>query len=317
MTNDNTSFKRSGPPPIVFILLFLALLAGAYWFFFRKPRIDSGSAPTSIEATQPGAQTTLGAPGGTAANFPLLPSVASGTTVNIDGSTSMVLINEALKAGFTQQYPGTTVNTAAIGSDNGIQALLGGSVDIAAASRALTSEEQGRGLIAVPVATDRIALVVGKDNPFQRGLSSSQVVQIFKGEINNWASLGGPDATIRVINRPPVSGTHAAFRELVLGGAEFGTTPNITTMARDATTPMLQELGKDGIGYATFTQVADQQTVRVVPIEGVTPEAANYPFQRPLFYVYKDPNNPAVQAFLGYALSPQGQQAIEAAVANH
>jgi phosphate transport system substrate-binding protein len=316
MTNDNTSFKRSGPPPIVFILLLLALLAGAYWFFFRKPKLEPVTPPPGLEAPQPDAQVTPGATPGTAANFPLLPEVAADTTVSIDGSTSMVLINEALKAGFMQQYPGTTVNTAAVGSDNGIQALLGGSVDIAASSRALTPEEQSQGLMAVPVATDRIALVVGKDNPFQRGLSSAQVVQIFKGELNNWATLGGPDATIRVINRPPVSGTHAAFRELVLGGAEFGTTPNITTMARDATTPMLQELGKDGIGYATYSQVADQQTVRVVPIEGVTPEAANYPFQRQLFYVYKDPNNPAVQAFLGYALSPQGQQAIEAAATN-
>jgi phosphate transport system substrate-binding protein len=56
--------------------------------------------------------------------------------------------------------------------------------------------------------------------------------------------------------------------------------------------------------------------VRVVPIEGVTPEAANYPFQRSLYYVYKDGNNPAVQAFLGFALSPQGQQAITSTTAN-
>jgi phosphate transport system substrate-binding protein len=53
--------------------------------------------------------------------------------------------------------------------------------------------------------------------------------------------------------------------------------------------------------------------VRVVPVDGVTPEAANYPLQRPLYYVYKDANSPAVQAFLGFALSPQGQQAIAAA----
>jgi phosphate transport system substrate-binding protein len=72
---------------------------------------------------------------------------------------------------------------------------------------------------------------------------------------------------------------------------------------------MLQQLGTDGIGYATFEQVADQQTVRVVPIDGLTPEAPTYPFKRSLYYVYRDANSPAVQAFLGYALSPQGQQA--------
>jgi len=44
--------------------------------------------------------------------------------------------------------------------------------------------------------------------------------------------------------------------------------------------------------------------------DGLTPEAPTYPFKRSLYYVYRDANNPAVQAFLGYALSPQGQQTI-------
>jgi len=222
----------------------------------------------------------------------------------------MVLINEALKTGFQQQYPDTNVITNATGSDNGIQALLGGSADLSAVSRPLTSQEQTQGLVAVPVATDAIALVVGQNNPFQRGISTAQVAQIFTGQINNWATLGGPSATIRVINRPPVSGTAQTFQSMALGGQPFGTTDNIITMDRDATTPMLQQLGTDGIGYATFEQVSDQQTVRVIPLDGLTPEAPTYPFKRSLYYVYRDANNPAVQAFLGYALSPQGQQTI-------
>jgi phosphate transport system substrate-binding protein len=304
--------KRSGPPPIVFILIFLVLLGGAYWFFFRRPKTASVVNPPGIETPQ-GDATQTNPPNTTPGNFALLPSVESGTTVRIDGSTSMVLINEALKAGFQQQYPGTTVDNSAVGSDNGIQALLGGSVDLAAVSRGLTPQEQAQGLVAVPVATDAIAVVVGVNNPFQRGMSATQVAQIFTGQLNSWATLGGASTPIRVINRPPVSGTAQAFQSMVLGGGNFGTGPNITTMDRDATTPMLQQLGTDGIGYATFEQVADQQTVRVVAIDGQTPESPSYPFKRPLYYVYRDANNPAVQAFLGYALSPQGQQAIATA----
>lgn len=302
--------KRSGPPPIVFILIFLALIGGAYWFFFRKPKTIAVSPQPQIEAVQPGTNQAV-APATAPANFTLQANVPAGTVVNIDGSTSMVLINEALKSGFQRQYPGASVNTSATGSDNGIQALLSGSADLAAVSRALTSQEQAQGLVAVPVANDAIALVIGQNNPFQRGISANQVGQIFTGQIDNWATLGGPSATIRVINRPPVSGTAQAFQNLALGGQPFGSTPNITTMDRDATTPMLQQLGADGIGYATFEQVADQQTVRVVPIDGLTPEAPDYPFKRSLYYVYRDANSPAVQAFLGYALSPQGQQVIE------
>ncbi|MTJ16941.1 MULTISPECIES: phosphate ABC transporter substrate-binding protein [unclassified Dolichospermum] len=293
--------QRSGPPPIVFILLFLGFLGGGYWWFFMR---NPAPNPT---ATQPESNSPAGATSGA---FPLPKTVASGTTVKIDGSTSMVTINQNLKNGFEKQFPGTKVDAVANGTDKGIQDLLAGKVEIAAASRPLTVQEQSQGLKDVTVTQDAIALIVGKANPFNRGLTSSQVADIFQGKINNWSAVGGSAATIRVINRPAISGTHQTFKELVLKGANFGTTPNITTLPQDATTPLVQALKKDGIGYATFAQVANQQTVRVVAIEGLTPEAASYPFKRSLYYVYKDPASAGVQAFLGYATSPQGQQAL-------
>jgi phosphate transport system substrate-binding protein len=300
--------QRSGPPPIVFILLFLGLLGGGYWWFFMR-----NPAPPTI-TTQPesnsptGETTTPTTP--TSAAFPLPTTVASGTTVKIDGSTSMVTINQNLRKGFEKQFPGAKVEAVGNGTDKGIQDLLAGKVDIAAASRPLTAQEQDQGLKPVIITQDAIAVIVGKANPFNRGLTSSQIADIFQGKINNWSAVGGPSATIRVINRPAISGTHQTFQELVLKGANFGTTPNITTLPQDATTPLVQALKKDGIGYATFAQVANQQTARVVAIEGLTPEAASYPYKRSLYYVYKDPASAGVQAFLGYATSPQGQQAL-------
>jgi phosphate transport system substrate-binding protein len=286
---------KNSPPPIVFIVLFLALLGGGYWYFFKREPVSTTPVTT------------------TSANnsaFPAPSSVPSGTTVKIDGSTSMVTINQNLKKAFEKQFPGTSVVAIANGSQNGIADLVAGKVDIAAVSRPLTTQEQSQGLVAVSLTTDAIALVVGKANPFNQGLTSAQVADIFQGKISNWSAVGGNSGNIRVINRPVISGTHQAFQEIVLKKANFGTTPNITTLSRDATTPLLQALGTDGIGYATFTQVADQQTVRVLAIDGLTPNTSGYPYQRQLFYVYKNPASPGVQAFLGYATSPQGQQAM-------
>ena len=313
MNEPASGGSRKGPPPIIFLLLGI----GALWLLFTQlPKLLS-SRP-SLPAIPAGASLPAGGGIGTgmgnlAQRFPREANVPAGTTISIDGSTSMVLINESLKTSFLNSYPGTVVNTAATGSDNGIQALLGGSVNLAAISRPLTAAEQSKELEAVPVARDRIAIVVGASNPFRRSLSRSQLQQIFRGEISNWSSIGGPDRPIRVLNRPSVSGTNQAFRELVLGGADFGKTPNITTLDRDATTPLLRLLGSDGISYATYGQVADQQTVRVVAVDGSLPDADSYPFQRPLFYVYRKPIDPAVKAFLGFALSADGQSRINAA----
>ena len=293
--------QRSGPPPIVFILLFLGLLGGGYWWFFMR---NPAPNPT---ATQPESNSPAGATSGA---FPLPKTVASGTTVKIDGSTSMVTINQSLKNGFEKKFPGTKVEAVGNGTDKGIQDLLAGKVEIAAASRPLTIQEQSQGLKAVTVTQDAIALIVGTGNPFSKGLTSSQVADIFLGKINNWSAVGGSAATIRVINRPAISGTHQAFKEMVLKGANFGTTPNIRTLPRDATTPLIQALGTDGIGYATFAQVANQTKARVLSVDGLTPDASSYPYQRSLYYIYKDPASAGVQAFLGYASSPQGQQAL-------
>ena len=312
MSEQPAGSPRGGLPPIIIILIGLGVLWGLQ---SQLPKLlgwrPSLPAAPSLNLKLPGGS---GDTTNLAATFPLQQNVPAGTTITIDGSTSMVLINEALKAAFLKAHPGTVVNTAATGSDNGIEALQGGTVSVAALSRPLTPEEQKRGLVAVPVAQDRIAIVVGIDNPFRRGLSKTQLVQIFRGEITNWATFGGADRPIRVLNRPSVSGTYGAFRTIVLGGNNFGTTPNITTLVRDATTPMLQKLGVDGIGYATFGQVADQRIVRVLAINGSTPEADAYPFQRPLFYAYRQPPDPAVKAFLGLALSAEGKIRIATAV---
>ena len=60
----------------------------------------------------------------------------------------------------------------------------------------------------------------------------------------------------------------------------------------------------------TYTQVANQRTIRTVPVNGLTPEATSYPYERNLYYAYQQPASPQVQAFLGYVFSPLGQQIL-------
>lgn len=276
--------RRSGPPPIVYILLFLILAGAGYWWFVVRPKFPEGTC-----------------------------SLPAGTSIRIDGSTSMVSINEKLKQTFQTKCPNAIVATNAQGTNSGIQGLISGTVDVAAISRPLSSQEQAQGLVAVPVATDGIAVIVGTSNPFNGNLTPVQVSDIFQGKINNWSAVGGSSATIRVINRPAISGTHQTFRELVLKGANFGTTPNITTLPRDETTGLIRALGVDGIGYATYMQAKRQSTARVIAINALMPDSPNYPFRRQLYYAYKNTLNPGVQAFINYATSAEGKADIASA----
>ncbi|NEQ70088.1 MAG: phosphate ABC transporter substrate-binding protein [Symploca sp. SIO2D2] len=310
MTNN----KNETVTLILALLITAALLGGGVWWLFnQKPDAnvsDVGNDSSNNNQNQQPQPTETAPPTDSNIAFPPPTNVPAGTTVRIAGSTSMVQINRALKNTFEQQFPGTTIDAKAGGTDQGIQSVLQGGAELAAISRPLTPEEGNQGLVAVTVTEDEIAVVVGRDNTFQKGLTRDEVVGIFTGRVTDWSEVGGSPGTIRVINRPAFSGTHQAFQELALNGGNFGTTPNITTLEEDATTPLLRALGTDGIGYATYAQVANQQTVRTVAVDGLTPEAATYPYQRTLAYVYQEPASPQVQAFLGYVASPKGQQAI-------
>ncbi|MEM9771702.1 MAG: phosphate ABC transporter substrate-binding protein [Cyanobacteria bacterium P01_D01_bin.73] len=340
-----TQKNNSGPLSTLAFLISIGLLGMGLWWLVNRlelfgtssgtpnnPAAVSTPAPGTVPGTVPGvpgaapapnapnsgglsslpsAPVPNAAPAAVPANFSQPQSIPAGTTIRIGGSTSMVQISQALKGGIEGRYPGVVIAADAQGTGAGIAAIAQGSLDVAGISRALNPQESQAGLASVPIARDAIALVVGRDNPFSGSLSPEQVAAIFQGKITNWVEVGGPTRPIRVINRPSVSGTHQAFKTVVLGGKPFGTTGNITTMERDATTPMLRALGNDGIGYATSAQVATQQTVRIVPINGINVFAADYPLQRVLSYAYRQPPNPSVQAFLGFALSQDGQRAIQ------
>ena len=303
---------------VLALIITAALLGVGYWWFTSNSGVkiggtNSGDNNSNETQTPPDANEPIQT-ASDASNTAFAPpkNVPSGTTVKIEGSTSMVQINQSLKSSFESQFPGTKVNAQAGGTEKGIQELIAKNTDIAAISRPLTTDEKAKGLVAKSVAKDAIAIVIGNQNTFRKGLTTTQVVGIFQGQITDWARVGGTPGTIRVINRPPDSGTHQAFQELVLKKKDFGATPNFTTLAQDATTPLLKALKTNGIGYATFAQVENQQTVRTVAVDGVTPEAANYPYQRRLYYVYKQPASPQVKVFLGYVGSPQGKQALAA-----
>ena len=288
---------------VLSLLITGGILGGGVWFFTRNANVSSQpqSSPSLPSPPKPTDVTALAEP----------TQVAQGTQIKIDGSTSMVGINQALKNNFEQKFPGTSIQIDAKGTDKGILGILTGAIDVAGISRPLTAQEQAQGLAAITIAKDAIAIVVGQENPFRKGLTQEQIKDIFQGKITNWSQVGGKDAPIKVVNRPAISGTYQTFQALVLGGENFGNTPNFTNLERDATTPLLQALGKNGIGYATYGQIINQQTVRAIAVEGLTPEASNYPYVRTLYYAYKNPLTPSVKDFLGYATSPTGQDAVD------
>jgi ABC-type phosphate transport system substrate-binding protein len=253
----------------------------------------------------------------TPAVFPLPSTVQPGTTVRIDGSSSMATLNQALKQQFEQKYAGTQVNLAETGTPEALQALLDGKIDLAAIGRPLTAEEKARGLNAIPIARPKIAIVVSPDNPFTGSLTNEQFARIFRGEITNWSEVGGPAGPIQLIDRPANSDTRQAFRNYPpFQTAPFETGATAVKLDQDSATAMMQRLGRNGIGYAIANQVVNQPGVRIVPLHNVLPTDPRYAFSQPLAYIYNAAQpSPGAAAFLGYAIAPATQDVIATGLA--
>lgn len=247
--------------------------------------------------------------------FSLPTSVAKGTSVRIDGSSSMAAINQALKQQFEQRYPGAGITLGYAGSAAALQAVADGKIDVAAIGRSLTSEERAKGLVALPLTRSKIAVIVSNENPFQGNLSIQQFAQIFRGEITDWSQLGGAPGPIRFIDRPNSSDTRATLQNYaVFRAAELKTGATATQVNEDSAKAIADQLGKDGISYITANQLSSLPNVRALLMHSTLPDDPRYPFSQQLSYVYKAGNPaPAMAAFLGYATSLEGQQVIEAA----
>lgn len=321
------------------LLITAGLAGGGYWFFTKnnpnglqigtnQPEITTGgnnSANDPNNNSNSNNSTNSGSVGNSTSTSTvnLTASLPNPSVLNMDGSVTMVALVKRLQIAYAQvnlNLPTTfgVPDGKPNGTNVGLTNLTNGTVAIAASSRPLKPAEIEAGLVGVPIARDALAVVVGLDNPYKDGLTLEQLRGIFQGKITNWSQLGGTDQPIKVINRAVESGTHSFFKNAVLLGSDFAPDgANFMTLPRDETTPMLQALGKNGIGYSTVQQVVNQKTVRVMAIDGVAPTDINatrsgvYPISRVVLLVAKKETSPAVKEFIELALSAAGQKIVQ------
>lgn len=231
-------------------------------------------------------------------------------TIRIDNLTRMAPINQALKQRYETQTPDAKVEIKRQQTDASLQ-VKDQQVDLAAISRLLTEEEKSQGLVQVPVTREKIAIVVGTENPFAKGLTIDQVVKIFRGEITNWSQLGGPSAPIRVIHRPIASNLQSTLQTYELfRAANFEAGGQIVQLDQDDVSALMDALGKDGISYALASQIGEAEAIRPISMYNTLPDDPRYPFSQPFTYVYQGKPTASTQTFLDFVASDPGQDAI-------
>lgn len=192
--------------------------------------------------------------------------------------------------------------------------------DINDASRPITAEEQtqcennGITPVELRVGTDALAVVVNPENDFVDSLTFEELAQIFAGAAT-WADIRSEWPNQPIFRAIPGedSGTLDYFAEEI-----FESDKDIPLNAAEVTSEDDEQLARNvreneyGIGFFGYAYYAEHtDTLRAIPIEGVTPEGATvedgtYPLARPLFIYTSEEilaEKEQVEAFVSYYLT--------------
>jgi phosphate transport system substrate-binding protein len=233
---------------------------------------------------------------------------------------------ENLSRQFMSENPGVTITMVTSDSGDGIAALFNKKTEVAAASRALTPEEEklaeskGLRLKKITIARDAIVIIVNGKNKVSQ-LSIPELGRVFSGEVHNWKELGGADAKITIVARELRSGTARYFKQHVLKDKEFATDA-VEANSHDAVMKKVTE-DPNAIGFLGLATAAKQTggAVKIVSLKltdsagpGVMPSketmVGDYPLSRPLYLISESKTDPLADKFLQYCLSEPAQQIV-------
>ncbi len=235
--------------------------------------------------------------------------------LTLSGSSTVAPLVAELARAYEQAHPGIEVDVQSGGSSRGVSDTRHGLANIGMVSRVLKENEHD--LSPYTIAHDGITLIVHQDNPIAE-LSAEQVVSIYTGKINNWATLGGVDQPMVVVNKAEGHSTlelflkhfklanHDIKADLVIGNNQQG----LKTVANNP-----WAIGYVSIGSAEY-EAANGQPIKLLPLEGVpastaSVKAGNFPLSRPLNLVTAEPASGATLAFIKYAQSTAAHAIIE------
>ena len=260
----------------------------------------------------------------------LLSSCGSGDdvkSINIDGSSTVFPITEAVAEEYRSEAPSTRVTVGVSGTGGGFQQFLAGETAINNASREIQPSEieladkNGIDYVRLSVAYDGLAVVVHPENDWVDYLTVEELRRMWRpeaqGELTRWNQIRPewPDQQMHLYGPGVASGTYDYFTEAIVG--ESGSSRGDFTASEDDNV-LVQGVATDQyalgfFGLAYFEE--NQDRLRLVPVkdgeaEPVKPSTQTVsngtytPLSRPLFiYVSESAaQRPEVQEFVNFYL---------------
>jgi phosphate transport system substrate-binding protein len=161
---------------------------------------------------------------------PLASGIARAQIVEIDGSSTVFPVTEAVAEEFQQAKKGKIKVTVGIsGTGGGFKKFCRGETDIQDASRPILKQEMeacksaGVEYIELPVAFDALTVIVNPKNNWASSMTVAELKKIWEpaaqGKVTNWNQVRSswPNAPLKLFGAGADSGTFDYFTEAITG----------------------------------------------------------------------------------------------------
>jgi len=245
-------------------------------------------------------------------------------TVEIDGSSTVFPVAEAVAEEFQIMNPSVRVTVGISGTGGGFQRFCAGETDISNASRPISQREvdacaaAGIEYTEVSVAIDGLSVVVNPRNDFVTCLTTGELRDIWQpnSAVTTWRDVRAewPAEEIRLYGPGTDSGTFDYFTETING--ESGAS-RADFQASEDDNILVQGIAGDQyalgyFGYAYYVENPDRLKIVgvdagsgcVVPNDATIEDGSYAPLARPLFVYVKHAAlaKPAVRAYVDFML---------------
>ena len=261
------------------------------------------------------------------------PATAFSGTIEIDGSSTVFPVSEAVAEEFHKIHPDVRVNVGVSGTGGGFKRFTAGEIDISDASRLIkdseaeVAEENGIEYYPLRVAMDGMSVMVSPDNDFVECLTTDQLKMIWEpgSAVSKWSDVnpGWPSKDIALYGPDTDSGTFDYFTEEIMGEAQLSR-PDYTASADDNVLVQGIAGGKYSLGYFGYSYYQENRDkLKLVAVDSgngcVLPSSESIengtyaPLSRPLFiYVSKQSmERPEVREFVEFYLEHAAELAQE------
>ncbi|MGA1262504.1 MAG: PstS family phosphate ABC transporter substrate-binding protein [Prochlorothrix sp.] len=277
--------------------------------------------------------------GGDTASAPAAAGEAVSGNVEIDGSSTVFPISEAMAEEFMLANPDATVAVGVSGTGGGFKRFCAGETDISNASRPIKDSEveacaaAGVEFIEVPIAYDGLSVVVNPGNDWAMCMTPEELAKTWapeaEGKVTQWKQVndGFPDTPLVLYGPGTASGTYDYFVEATVDDilGEEGTRGDYTASEDDNV--LVQGVASDpgGMGFFGFAYYEENMdTLKVLQIKNAAGECVEpttetiasgeyNPLSRPIFFYVKKSSyeeNPAVKAFVDFQLAAENNNLV-------